>query len=123
MHLDADARLAAAAGGAVKYFADAAGLDHDAIAHLQAAVISACEEAFEDLAEDRACVDVTLTWRVDRIEIAVSHKTASAATAQSGLQGEAARDLEGVDEVRHETRDHLAVTRLTKFLRQGAAKR
>src|SRR5436190_3800566 len=46
---DADSRLAAAAGGVVRYLADAAGFEEDAAARLQSAVIAACAEAFEHL--------------------------------------------------------------------------
>jgi hypothetical protein len=118
MHIDADARLAAAAGGAARYFADAAGLEKDAVSNLQAAVILACAEAFEDTgkSKDNAGLEVTLTWRVDRIEVAVAHKGAPVpATPVHALQG--------IDEVEREARDGVVVTRLTKFIKQGAASR
>lgn len=122
MQLDADPRLAAAAGGAVRYFAEAAGLDHDAMSHLQNAVIAACEEAFEDLSKDQPCVNVTLTWLVDRIEVDVSHKSNSTDLHNAPKSG-VGQGLEGVDDVRHEARNNLAITRLTKFIKQGATRR
>src|SRR5258708_28169751 len=42
MQFGADARLAAAAGAAAPYFAHAASLEDDAIAHLPAAILAAC---------------------------------------------------------------------------------
>lgn len=116
MHFDADARLAAAAGGAARYLADAAGLEHDSVSQLQRAVVAACEEAFEDTSTGLASVDVTLTWRVDRIDVAVSHKGARIPAA-------AVHVLEGIDEIEREARDGVVVTRLTKFIKQGAASR
>ena len=119
LHLDADARLAAAAGGAARYFADAAGLSHDAISHLQSAVVLVCESVFDDVTNDQPGLDVTLTWLVDRIEVAVSHKRARA----SGEASPAAHPVEGVDDVQREMRDGVVVMRLTKFIKQGAASR
>jgi hypothetical protein len=110
LQIDADARLAAAAGGAGRYFGDAAGLEDDAIVHLQAAIVSACVQAFEHLTQEHPRLDVTLTRLANRIEIALSHEG-------EGNQGAAppAR-LEGVDNVHHETRGSVAVTLLTKYV-------
>ena len=119
--IDADARLAAAAGGAARYFADAAGLSHDAVFHLQTAVVLACESAFGDLSKEQAVLDVTLTWLVDRIEVAVSHKhNTRAGQYRANAQPQA---LDGVDDVQQELRDGVVVMRLTKFIKQGAASR
>ena len=125
MQIDDDVRLAAAAGGAARYFADAAGLGQEAVSHLQAAVIAACQEAFHDLGSAHANLDVTLTWRADRIEVAMSHKEAKPSSADRNTRetGASAEALEGVDEVQHETHDGVVVTRLTKFIKQGAASR
>jgi hypothetical protein len=71
--LDADTRLAAAAGGVVRYLADVAGLENDAIARLQSAVIAACAEAFEHLTADHPQLQVTFTRFSDRMEVALSH--------------------------------------------------
>jgi hypothetical protein len=125
MQLDVDVRLAAAAGGAARYFADAAGLGHDAVSHLQMAVIAACEEAFHEVSGDQATLDVTLVWLVDRIEVSVSHQGAAplSTSRDQGPNAAEADILEGVDDVQHETRDGIVVTRLTKFIKQGAASR
>jgi hypothetical protein len=117
MQIDVDARLAAAAGGAARYFADAAGLGHDDVSHLQAAVIAACKEAFHEVDSNQGSLDVTLTRLVDRIEVSVAHK------GTAGVQAAEADALEGVDEIRHETHDGIVFTRLTKFIKQGAASR
>ncbi len=74
LHIDADARLAAAAGGAARYFGGAAGLENSAIAKLQAATVSACVRAFEHLTPENPRLDVTLTRLADRIEVALSHE-------------------------------------------------
>src|SRR5260370_23262145 len=74
MQLDADARLAAAAGGAARYFGAAAGLENDAIAHLQAAIVSACVEALGHLTQEHPHLDVRFTRLADRIEGALSHE-------------------------------------------------
>src|SRR5260370_39503059 len=74
MQFDADARLAAAAGGAARYFGDAAGLENDAIAHLQAAIVSACVEALGHLTQEHPHLDVSFTRLADRIEVALSHE-------------------------------------------------
>ena len=125
MQIDVDVRLAAAAGGAARYFADAAGLGQDAVSRLQAAVIAACEEAFHELSVGQIKLDVTLTRWVDRIEVSVAHKGAAAPSMggneRTGSAG--AEVLEGVDDVQHETHGGVVVTRLTKFIKQGAASR
>jgi hypothetical protein len=125
MQIDDDVRLAAAAGGAARYFADAAGLAGEAVAHLQAAVLAACQAAFHELGNGHANLDVTLTWLADRIEVSMSHKEATPTSADRNARetGASAEALEGVDEVQHETHDGVVVTRLTKFIKQGAASR
>ena len=123
MQIDVDVRLAAAAGGAARYFADSAGLEQEAVSHLQSAVIAVCEEAFHELGSDEACLDVTLTRLVDRIEVEVSHKVMPTKTDTPAV-GSADREiLNGVDDLQHETHDGLVITRLTKFIKQGAASR
>jgi hypothetical protein len=72
--LDADARLAAAAGGVARYLADAAGLDNDAVARMQSAIVAACLEAFEHLTVDDPRLEITFTRLPDRMEIALSHR-------------------------------------------------
>ena len=127
LQLDADARLAAAAGGAARYFADAAGLESNAITHLQAAIVAACQEAFAQLTSGHH-LDVTLTRLPDRIEVALSLEGETtpavgldsiaglvAGTHVSAKSGNAGV-LEGVDRVQYETRSGAAVTLLTKYI-------
>lgn len=125
MQIDVDVRLAAAAGGAARYFADAAGLGHEAVSHLQMAVVAACEEAFHEVSSDQPTLDVKLAWLKDRIEVLVSHRGAASpgTNRDEGSNSAEAEILEGVDNVQHETRDGVVVTRLTKFIKQGAASR
>ena len=49
LQFDPDPRFAAGAGGVAKFFAESAGLEGDAPQQLQAAVVAACLEAFEQL--------------------------------------------------------------------------
>src|SRR5207247_8945619 len=58
MCLDGDARLAAAAGGVARFFADAAGLETDAVVRLQSAVLDACNEAFKHLSAKHPHLEV-----------------------------------------------------------------
>src|SRR5258707_14034177 len=74
LQIEADPRLAAAAGGAARYFADAAGLESEAIAHWQTAIVAACMEAFELLTREHPRLDVTLTRLADRLEVALSRE-------------------------------------------------
>jgi hypothetical protein len=62
---------------------------------------------------------------VDRIEVSVAHKGTAAPSVGGDVDAAAAGAgvLEGVDEVQHETLGGVVVTRLTKFIKQGAASR
>jgi signal transduction histidine kinase len=134
LQIDADPRLAAAAGGAARYFGDAAGLENAAIAQLQAATVLACVQEFEHLTQQHPRLDVTLTRLADRIEVALSHEgegySTQGAERNAGLAGSGRRNarassamLEGIDRVQHETRGGAAVTLLTKYVAQRNATR
>ncbi len=122
--LDADARLAAAAGGVARFLADAAGLESEALSRLQSATVSACHESFEHLTADSPKLEVTLTRLADRIEIALIHQGEAAPAvglhAVAGFAahagGSATPVLNGVDRVQFETRGNSVITRLTKFI-------
>jgi len=130
MQIEADPRLAAAAGGAARYFADAAGLESEAVAHWQTAIVAACMEAFELLTHEHPRLDVTLTRLVDRLEVALSREgDTSPAVGLDTLAGLAPHGsdvpgrrpgsssvLGGVDRVQYETQGGVAVTRLTKYI-------
>lgn len=125
LRIDADDRFAAAAGGAARYFADTAGLESKEVARLQAATVSACREAFENLTPQHPQLEVTLTKFADRIEVALRHRGAAvpavgldsiagvAAHLGAGMSGGA---LGGVDRVQYDTQGDVTVTRLTKYL-------
>ncbi|MGB2645279.1 MAG: hypothetical protein WBG02_20420 [Candidatus Acidiferrum sp.] len=121
LQIDPDARLAAAAGGAARYLAESAGILSEAAAELQHSVVTACREAFEHLAGDHSHLVVTLALFADRIEIAVAHEgngePAVGLDQIAGFAGQmgGSSALGGVDRVQFETRDGLAVTRLTKY--------
>jgi len=130
MQIEADARLAAAAGGAARYFADAAGLEGPAITDWQTAVVSACKEAFAHLTQQHPHLDVSFTRLADRLEVALSREgDTSPAVGLDSLAGLAPQTrnpegktdgrspvLGGVDRVQYETVDGVAVTRLTKYI-------
>ena len=130
MCIDADVRLAAAAGGVARFLADAAGLESEAVARLQAAVIEACVEAFGHLAAEHPHLEVTFARFPDRLEVSLSHEEATVPgievrtiagfavkKAPSAGNSEA---LAGVDRVQHETHGRESVTRLTKYLGEVA---
>jgi hypothetical protein len=96
LRFNADPRLAAAAGGVARYFADAAGMDADAIAKLQADTLEACKAAFTQMSSNEAQLSVEVTRFADRIEVAFAP------------QGEAS------------VRAGEPATRITKYLAQGS---
>jgi hypothetical protein len=118
--LHADSRLAAAAGGVARYFADAAGLEPEPCIQLQIAVVAACEESFEQFADEGAQLAVTLERFADRLEVLLTHKgTAAPAVGLhtiAGFAGESRKSvLVALDRVQFETQGNSATTRLTKF--------
>jgi hypothetical protein len=119
LQIDADPRLAAAVGGAARYLADAAGMESEAVAQLQAAVIAACLEVFAYLREGHPNLNVTLARLSDRIEVSLSHEGA----APQGAGSDGAGVPAGIDRIQHETQGNLTVTRLTKYISQGARSR
>jgi hypothetical protein len=124
--LDADSRLAAAAGGVVRYLAGAAGLESDAVARLQSAVIAACLEAFEHLSAAHPQLEVTFTRFSDRMEVALSHLGEDSPAigldsivgfaSHIGAAGSMKAVFAGFDQVQYETHHGEGVTRLTKYL-------
>ena len=128
--LDADPRLAAAAGGVARYLADVAGLENGAIARLQSAVIAACSEAFEHLTAQDPRLEITFTRLPDRMEVALTHRgEGSPAVGLDTIAGFAARIggtktqpgvFAGFDRVQYETLGGEAITRLTKYFGQVA---
>jgi hypothetical protein len=126
LQLDADTRLAAAAGSVVRFLADAAGMESSAIAQLQSAVIAACAAAFEHLTRKHPHLDVTFSCYSDRIEVALTHEgDASPAVGLDAIAGFASRmaggtfrpgTFAGVDRVQYETHGLEILTRLTKYL-------
>lgn len=78
MLIDPDVRLAAAAGGAARYLADAAGLDNGAVSALQTETVAACSKGLKEIAETHLRMEVTVTRAPDRIEVVVSRPGAEA---------------------------------------------
>jgi len=129
MCIDADARLAAAAGGVARFLADAAGLESDAATRLQSAVIETCLKAFEHLAGQHPHLEIQFGRFSDRLEVSLSHEDAGPALGIHTITDFASKQadhtenpgaLAGVDRVQHETHGNETITRLTKYLRQVA---
>jgi hypothetical protein len=116
LQVDSDPRFAAAVGGVARYMADSAGMENDAIAQLQAAVVTACNDAFQLLTPDHPHLTVEISKLSDRLEVVFSCECGS-------NRGEAKASLGGVDRVQHETQGNIGITRLTKFINQGAPSR
>ena len=130
MQIDADARLAAAAGGVARYVADASGVENSSLAQLQSAIVAACEEAFGHLTRESPHLEITFTRFSNRIEVALSHhgeaSPAVGLDTTAGFRGQVAGArsvagiFAGVDRVQYETHGQDAVTRLTKYIGQVA---
>ena len=122
LQIDADARLAAAAGGVAHFLAETAGLASEAATELQKSIVAACTEAFEDLRGEHPHLTVTFAWYADRIEVAMAHEGSAAPAVGldriAGFGGHVGSTtaLSGIDRVQYESREGVAVTRLTKYL-------
>ena len=130
LKMDADPRLAAAAGGAARCLGDAAGLKDASLSQLQLAIVAACREEFRHLDAAHPHLEVTLTRFADRIEVALAHEEERSPAlgldavvgfaAQLGDNSGGTRALDGVDRVQFETHGGCAIMRLTKFLHSPA---
>jgi hypothetical protein len=109
LHLDPDDRLAAAVGGAIRYFADNAGLDNDSILQLQASVLAACKQFF-DACHGPAPCEASIRRLDDRLELELQ-------VPGSALEhGNDKFSWPGVDEVHAETTSDVSRLRLIKRL-------
>ena len=117
MQFDADIRLAAAAGGVARYFADGAGLDHAAVLQLQSATVAICQQQFAKLSEPYTRLEVVLERSPQSIEVAVKHDVSE----DSRHSSEAQKAPAGVDQVQHEVNGGREITRLIKFLQHAGS--
>ncbi|HWZ26362.1 MAG TPA: hypothetical protein VN037_13850 [Verrucomicrobiae bacterium] len=117
MQLDADVRLCAAAGGAGRYFADAAGLANSAVSGLQSAIVAVCNREIERIKGSTQRLAVTLTRTPDRIEVVMKRRATDGSSKDSEEQGM----ITGVDRVQYETQAEMAITRLTKYVGEEAS--
>lgn len=109
LHLDPDDRLAAAIGGAIRYYADNAGLENDSILQLQSSVLAACKQFF-DACHGPAPCDVSIRRLDDRLEVELQ------AEGTALEQGNDKFSWPGIDEVHAETIADVSRLRLTKRL-------
>jgi len=117
MQLDADRRLCAAAGGAGRYFADAAGLANSAVSGLQSAIIAVCNREVEQIGDSAQRLEVTVIRTPDRIEVVMIRRATDGSGKHPGEQG----IITGVDRVQHETQAEMTITRLTKYVGEQAS--
>ncbi len=110
LSLDHDERLAAAAGGAMRIFADAAGLPNENIEQLKTAVVSACKLCFDFHQDSTTPCQVSFRRLDDRIEVEVTVPGVAAPDEKPKVS------WAGVDDIQCENRDNSGVLRLTKFL-------
>lgn len=126
MQIDADVRLAAAAGGAARFLADAAGLENKAISQLQSSIVAACREAFEHLTKADPHLEIVFSLFPDRIVVVLSHhreasspagvSSTAAFNVRTASTGGVPKVFAGIERVQYETHGAEAVTRLTKFI-------
>ena len=109
LHLDADDRLAAAIGGAIRYFADNAGLENDSILQLQSSVLAACKQFFDAHHGPTPC-QACIRRLDDRLELELQVPGAALE------QGTDKFSWPGVDEVHTETTGDGSRLRLIKRL-------
>jgi len=110
LSLDHDERLAAAAGGAMRIFADNAGLSNELIEQLKTAVVSACKLCFDFHERCTTPCQVNFCRLDDRIEVEVSVPGVPAPEEKPQVS------WAGVDQIQCENREDCGVLRLTKFV-------
>ena len=110
LKFSADPRLAAAAAGVARYFADSAGMEADAVAKLQAATLDTCVGEFSRLSPDGAPLAVSVSRFADRIEIEVT---------RVGEPSRRVSNIPGVDKIESTTYGDECTIRLTKFIAQS----
>jgi hypothetical protein len=116
LQIDADRRFATAAGGVARYLGDSSGLESGSASRLQAAVVAACQEAFEYLTAEHPHLTVAFTRHADRIEIAISYEGESAPAVGLDTIASGSAALDGVDRIQYETQGGRTTTLLTKYL-------
>jgi hypothetical protein len=75
LHLDADPRFAAAAGGAVRYLAETAGMSEEVCREFQSETVQACLQAFEAYRGHPYIVEFSRFE--DRLEVVVNSNSGS----------------------------------------------
>jgi hypothetical protein len=120
LQMDPDPRLAAGAGGAAHYLAEAAGLPPEKATELQAAVVKACKQAFDFVSPENPRLYVTYKSLAGRIEIEISHHgdalPALGLDTIAGFGANSGSAMSGVDRVQFEKQGDAVVTRLTKYI-------
>jgi hypothetical protein len=99
--------LAGAAGGAARYFADAAGMEAGAVVRLQDATLAVCSAVVTQISKTNQAISVEVTRFADRIEISIGYP---------GSAVEHLAELPGVDRMTQESLPAGSLIRLTKSL-------
>ncbi len=135
LRLTNDARLVAAAGGAVGHFADHAGLDAHTRADLVAATEEACRDTFPLLTPSDPVLGVQIEGFPDRIEVTFEHHGQQVPTAGlesfiapreegSGAGGSSGlRLLSRVDRVKYNTEGSRSRMTLVKYVQTRPGKK
>jgi hypothetical protein len=121
MTLSSDPRLLAGVSGAVNHVAEVAGMDESARANLVAAIEDACNVAFDRLAENEACVKMTLACFSGSVEVAL---TLEGNAAKSDRPEKIQRALNGrIDKINREVHGDSVRILLVKNISTQTAKR
>jgi hypothetical protein len=75
LRMDSDPRFAAAAGGAVRFLAEAAGMPEEVCREFQGAMVSACTTAFDTRPNQPHSVEFLVFG--DRLEVAIDAEAGS----------------------------------------------
>jgi hypothetical protein len=125
IRIQKDSRLLVGLGGAIAHCACAAGLCESAAASLRGAALSACQEAFRQMPDSHAALEIAITLYSDRLEVALSQPGSTAPAvgldtlsglAQPGRGAQNPFLAGGVDRVQYDVQGDVACTRLTKYL-------
>jgi hypothetical protein len=116
IQLDADARLAAGAGGAVRFIAESAGLESKEAGEFQGAAVAVFETALSHVTPTHPHVDVYVVQFNDRLEVTLSQEGNATSRSMEAFGPRSGSAPRGVDEIKYGHEGNVSITRLTKYL-------